>query len=223
MDTGFQTQFTFSNGVAVTYRVLFLKRFRWLHRAFSRIQKSSRNRQKLRVKLQKAFATLTHRKKEIRNQLVTYLVRNYATICFQDELLRAWQWVYGKKMADLSLRAFLRIPAERSRTPRENRSSFPSTQRCSGCGYIQKPTLTERTYHCQHCRLIIDRDWNSAHNLLLEGLGIASNKRPSRCPERNTVMPVETQTATQRMAYHCNSPPFVRASLVEEAGSPSIH
>ncbi|MFQ5978572.1 MAG: RNA-guided endonuclease InsQ/TnpB family protein [Candidatus Heimdallarchaeota archaeon] len=222
IDTGLQTQFTFSNGVAVEYRIPFPERLRRLYRAFSRTQKGSRNRQKVRTKLQKAFATLSHRKKDIRNQLAAYLVRNYQTICFQDELLRAWQRLYGRKMADLSLGAFLRILAERSRTPREIRASFPSTQRCSGCGHEQKLALTERTYHCPLCGLVIDRDWNAARNLLVEGRGIAPSQSPSRCPERNTVMPVETQTATQRMVDHFNGLPFVRASLVTEAGSPLL-
>ncbi|MFQ5980240.1 MAG: RNA-guided endonuclease InsQ/TnpB family protein, partial [Candidatus Heimdallarchaeota archaeon] len=222
IDPGLQTQFTFSNGVAVEYRIPFPERLRRLYRAFSRTQKGSRNRQKLRIKLQKVFATLTHRKKDIRNQLVAYLVRNYATICFQDELLHAWQRLYGKKMADLSLGAFLRILAERSRTPREIRSTFPSTQRCSGCGNKQKLTLTERTYHCSSCGLVIDRDWNAARNLLWEGRGITPKDMPSRCPERNTVMPVETKTTTQRMVAHFNGLPFVRASLVAEAGCPLL-
>ncbi|MFQ5977139.1 MAG: zinc ribbon domain-containing protein [Candidatus Heimdallarchaeota archaeon] len=164
-----------------------------------------------------------HQKKDIRNQLVAYLVWNYAIICFQDELLRAWQLLYGQKMADISLGAFLRILKERSRTPVEISSSFPSTQRCSDCGHKQKLPLTERTYHCPRCGLVMDRDWNAAINLLLEGLGIDQKEKSSRCPGRNTVMPVETKTATQRMIDHFNGLPFVRASLVAEAGSSSIH
>ncbi|MHA2232609.1 MAG: RNA-guided endonuclease InsQ/TnpB family protein [Candidatus Hodarchaeales archaeon] len=219
IDTGLQTQFAFSNGVAVEYRIPFPERLRRLYRQFSRTQKGSHNRRKVSHKLQKAFAKLTNRKKEIRNQLIAYLVRNYEIICFQDELLRAWQRVYGKKMADLSLGAFLRILKERSRTPMEVRSAFPSTQRCSGCGHKQRLSLEERTYWCPLCRFTIDRDLNAAVNLRLEGLGIDPKNSPSRCPERNTVMPVETKTATQRMLDHFNGLPFVRASLVAEAGS----
>ncbi|MFX0115052.1 MAG: hypothetical protein ACFFB3_10940 [Candidatus Hodarchaeota archaeon] len=37
--------------------------------------------------------------------------------------------------------------------------------------------------------------------------------------ERNTVMPVETKTTTQRMVDHFNGLSFVRASFVREAGS----
>ncbi|MHA2272662.1 MAG: RNA-guided endonuclease InsQ/TnpB family protein [Candidatus Hodarchaeales archaeon] len=223
IDAGLQTQFTFSNGVEVEYRIPFPERLRRVYRAFSRTQKHSRQRRKVRWHLQKHFAKLTNRRKDIRNQLVAYLVRHYETICFQDELLTAWQRVYGKKMADLSLGAFLRILSERSRTPKEVRSSFPSTQRCSGCGHKQKLALSERVYHCSQCGLVLDRDLNAALNLQLEGLGLDPKKMPSRCPERNTVMPVETKTATHQMVAHFNGLPFVRASLVAETGSPSIH
>lgn len=43
---------------------------------------------------------------------------------------------------------------------------FPSSKMCSGCP-SRKPklTLAERTYACEHCGLVIDRDLNAAINL----------------------------------------------------------
>ncbi|MFE6919554.1 IS607 family element RNA-guided endonuclease TnpB [Nocardia sp. NPDC057663] len=43
---------------------------------------------------------------------------------------------------------------------------FPSSKTCSACGG-RKPTLTlaERTYQCDHCDVVIDRDRNAAINL----------------------------------------------------------
>ncbi|MFQ5978160.1 MAG: RNA-guided endonuclease InsQ/TnpB family protein [Candidatus Heimdallarchaeota archaeon] len=182
IDTGLQTQFAFSNGVTVEYHIPFPERLRRLYRQFSRTQKHSRNRRKVGCQLQKHFAKLTNRKKEIRNQLVAYLVRNYETVCFQDELLRAWQRLYGKKMAEVSLGAFLRILSERSRTPAEVSSNFPSTQRCSGCGWRPTPKLplSQRVYRCGNpkCGLVLDRDLNAAVNLRLEGLGLDPKKYP---------------------------------------------
>jgi transposase len=102
-------------------------------------------------------------------------------------------------------------------------SSFPSTQRCSGCGHKQKLLLEERLYHCPQCGLVINRDLNATINLQLEWLELDPPNSPSRCPERITVMPVETKTATQQMLAYFNGLPFVRASLVGETGSPSIH
>ncbi|MFQ5980747.1 MAG: zinc ribbon domain-containing protein [Candidatus Heimdallarchaeota archaeon] len=93
---------------------------------------------------------------------------------------------------------------------------FPSTQRCC-CGHHQKLQLVERVYRCPICQLTIDRDWNAALNLLLEGFGIL--QPPSRDPELIVEMPVETKTTTQRMVDYFDRLPYVRASLVAEAGS----
>lgn len=43
---------------------------------------------------------------------------------------------------------------------------FPSSKTCSGCGAVKtKLHLSERTYECDSCGLVIDRDLNAAVNL----------------------------------------------------------
>jgi len=43
---------------------------------------------------------------------------------------------------------------------------FPSSKTCSGCGAVKaKLRLSERTYTCDCCGLVIDRDLNAARNL----------------------------------------------------------
>lgn len=43
---------------------------------------------------------------------------------------------------------------------------FPSSKLCSGCGVVKaKLHLAERTYQCDNCGLVIDRDLNAAINL----------------------------------------------------------
>jgi len=41
-----------------------------------------------------------------------------------------------------------------------------TSKTCSQCGYQQKMPLSVRTYNCPECRLIMDRDCNSAKNIL---------------------------------------------------------
>jgi putative transposase len=48
---------------------------------------------------------------------------------------------------------------------------YPSTKTCSGCGNIQDMKLSDRVYRCDVCGLVIDRDLNSAYNILKEGIG----------------------------------------------------
>ncbi|WP_207783928.1 zinc ribbon domain-containing protein [Micromonospora globispora] len=43
---------------------------------------------------------------------------------------------------------------------------YPSSKTCSGCGTVKtKLALSERTYHCDACGLVLDRDLNAARNL----------------------------------------------------------
>lgn len=43
---------------------------------------------------------------------------------------------------------------------------YPSSKTCSGCGTVKtKLALSERTYRCEHCGLVMDRDANAAKNL----------------------------------------------------------
>lgn len=44
---------------------------------------------------------------------------------------------------------------------------YPSSKTCSCCGEIKKDLkLSDRTYHCPKCGLVIDRDYNAAINLM---------------------------------------------------------
>ena len=47
---------------------------------------------------------------------------------------------------------------------------YPSTQLCHCCGNRQLMEITEMVYRCPVCHTIIDRDWNSAVNIMNEGL-----------------------------------------------------
>ena len=43
---------------------------------------------------------------------------------------------------------------------------YPSSKTCSGCGHVKaKLPLSERTYRCERCGLVLDRDENAARNL----------------------------------------------------------
>lgn len=45
-----------------------------------------------------------------------------------------------------------------------------TSQDCSRCGHRQKMSLSERTYQCPCCHLVLSRDVNAAHNILRVGL-----------------------------------------------------
>ena len=56
----------------------------------------------------------------------------------------------------------------------------PSSKRCSGCGWIDADlTLSDRTFHCEQCGLVLDRDLNAAINL--EQLAGSSSDSQNAC------------------------------------------
>lgn len=60
---------------------------------------------------------------------------------------------------------------------------YPSSKTCSGCQTVKaKLSLTQRTYRCECCGLVIDRDVNAAVNLasLVEAVGTASGAGTGR-------------------------------------------
>lgn len=67
---------------------------------------------------------------------------------------------------------------------------YPSSKTCSGCGQVKaKLALSERTYRCEHCGLVIDRDTNAARNLA----ALATMIAPSGGETQNARSPTEVR------------------------------
>src|SRR5208282_1412690 len=76
---------------------------------------------------------------------------------------------------------------------------YPSSKTCSGCGFVTtKLALSERTFFCEHCGLVIDRDVNAAANLAglvkastgtASGAGTSRGKVPANAQEEEKFMP----------------------------------
>ncbi|MFW9996830.1 MAG: RNA-guided endonuclease InsQ/TnpB family protein, partial [Candidatus Odinarchaeota archaeon] len=217
IDTGLAHQFTFSSGVQVKYRIPVGNKLRKLCKKLSRQQRWSNNWYKTITKIQKEYVRIFNTKKDIRNKLASFLRANYKIICFQDESLKAWQRLWGSKMMDTSLGAFLTALRERTVTPVEVDRFFPSTQLCSNpeCDHKQKMALQERIYVCPECGLVIDRDFNSSINIEIEGLAILGLVWTEPGLATAGSMPVETRSSTLMVDYF-NSIPYVKASRVAE-------
>ncbi|MHA2272421.1 MAG: RNA-guided endonuclease InsQ/TnpB family protein [Candidatus Hodarchaeales archaeon] len=212
LDFGLNHQVAFSNGVILDFQIPLPKRLRRLYRRFSKAQKGSKNRDKAKQRLLKAFQKHNNQKKEVRNQIVGFLKRHYQVVCFQNDPFAAWQHLWGKKMMNLSLGAIKQILNERISSPSEVPLSFASTQLCSGCGHKQNLRLEERTYRCPECGHSIHRDYNAARNLHWEGFRQLGMESPE-------VTPAEIESSTQAMLAFFERLPFVCASSVQEPGS----
>ncbi|WP_287583640.1 transposase [Candidatus Borrarchaeum sp.] len=211
IDFGVKNQLSLSNGIRIQYKVPVTRRIKQLCKQLGRKQYRSKNWWKTLYKLLKAYAKTTNIKRDIRNKLVHFLCTNFQMICYQNENLRSWQRLWGRRMLSTSLGGIIRMLEIKVQTPVEIDRFFPSTKTCSRCGHQRPMSLAERTYVCHHCGLVIDRDYNSSCVIEHEG-----HRMLGRGPTE--VTPAETNTSTLTLDY-LNQIAYVEASMVAETGS----
>lgn len=213
IDLGIQNQLTTSNGARVNYEVPVTGRLIGLCRQLSRRKKHSRNWRKTVIKLEKEYDRTVSIKHDITNKIAHALTTYYGTVCAQNDNLQSWQRLWGKRMLDTQLGGITRALKQKAQTLSTVDRWFASTKKCSRCGNVKDESpLTERTYQCDLCGLVIDRDLNAAINIKREGLRLLA-------PTEYRSTPADTKSPTELLEYF-SSIPRVRASLVEETGSP---
>jgi putative transposase len=213
IDFGIKTQLTLSDGIAIQYAIPISTKLRTLHQKLSRCQYRSQNWYKTLRKLEKAYMKVTNIKQDIKHKLVHYLHTTYGIVCYQDEHVKAWQRLWGRKILSTAIGGIIRTLEAKVHTPIQIDRWFLSTKTCSRCGTTRDIGLDERVYICPVCGLMMDRDHNSSVNLENEGL---TQVVPTG---RRDVKPVETEASTFASLEYLNGIPYVTASSVGEAGS----
>ena len=182
VDLGIKTLATLSQGDSIpgpkAHKSL-LAKVRRLSRSLSRKQKNSANRRKAQRKLARCHARIANIRKDATHKATTYLTQTYARIGIEDLNVRGM--VRNRRLArhimDAGFGEFRRQLAYKS----ERTGSilvvadrwFPSSKKCSCCGSVKTElALSQRTYSCDDCGLVIDRDLNAARNL--ENLAVIS-------------------------------------------------
>jgi putative transposase len=143
------------------------RRYKHLSKVYRRVSEKKRNKQ--RDSLHKASHLISHklvertvvvgdlsqrqmamREHQERNKHLNRAVYNdWGLYAFLQMLIYKCQW-YGKELHFLD---------ERN-----------TSKQCSGCGNLQAMPLWKRTYCCTECGLVMDRDENSAWNILMRFL-----------------------------------------------------
>jgi putative transposase len=72
-----------------------------------------------------------------------------------------------------------------------------TSKMCSGCGHLQAMPLYKRTYRCRNCGLVMDRDENSAVNILQRFLAGLPPHTPTEC---GVLQATELEVASLRLA-----------------------
>lgn len=181
VDLGIKTLATLSDGTVVENPRRYVKMQRKLKRAqqtLSRRDKdANRGRgakrwQKAKHRVQKISARIANQRQDGLNKLTTWLADNYTDIHIEDLNVQGMGRNHGlaKHVYDAGFAEFRRQLAYK--TARTGATLhvvdrwYPSSKTCSRCGTVKtKLSLNERTYSCEACGLIIDRDLNAAINL----------------------------------------------------------
>ncbi|MHB8351386.1 MAG: RNA-guided endonuclease InsQ/TnpB family protein [Thermoplasmata archaeon] len=154
-----------------------LERLRHRSQAHSRKQKGSHNRAKSAISLARLHYRI-RRRRDFLHKTTTELARTKSVVVVEDlavaHLVRNRH--LSRAIRDAGGSEFRRMLEYQagwygSRVVTAPRF-FASSKRCSGCGnVVETLPLSERTYSCAACGLVIDRDLNAARNLVSRVVG----------------------------------------------------
>lgn len=156
------------------------RKTRKLQKSFSRKQKGSNNREKARKKLARQYFKIANKRKDFSHKLTTELTRTKSIICVEDlstkNMLK--QKHFARSIQDASWSEFIKqleYKTEWYGSHLIKVNPYHTTKKCSNCGTVKDMALSQRTYDCDSCDLVLDRDVNAAKNILAGGLSESQN------------------------------------------------
>ncbi|MEV0054038.1 RNA-guided endonuclease TnpB family protein [Saccharopolyspora shandongensis] len=193
VDAGIESLLTLSNGEKVTnprHERRDRQRLAKAQRELARKQKGSNNRSKARLKVARAHARITDRRRDHLHKVTTRLVRENQTVVIEDLNVRGMlkNGKLARAISDASwseFRSMLEYKAHwYGRGVLAVDQWFPSSKTCSACGKLaESMPLQVRLWTCTGCDATHDRDVNAAKNILAAGLAVAAcgdGVRPAR-------------------------------------------
>lgn len=179
VDLGVKTLATLSDGTVIENHRYLRKSERKLkkaQRALSRKTKGSNRRAKAQAKVARLHAHVANRRSDAMHKLTTRLTRKYSDISVEDLHVAGMVKNHhlAKSIMDAAFGEFRRqLEYKTTRTGARLHVVdrwYRSSKTCSGCGGVKaKLSLSERTYRCDSCGLVLDRDLNAAINICVAG------------------------------------------------------
>ena len=171
-----------SNGNAADYEKPYHrneKRLAREQRRLSRMKKGSGNYEKQKLRIAKLHAKTKHQRKDTLHKLSSKLTDEYDIIGIEDLDMNALKRAlrFGKSVSDNGWGMFTQMLEYKSGRKGKELIRvdkwFPSSKKCSCCGYIHKELkLEDREYVCPACGHVMDRDFQAAVNIREEAVRI---------------------------------------------------
>lgn len=197
-----------------------MRKVKHLQRDFARTEKGSANRRKAAGRLARAHATVAARRAHALHTFTARLTRDHGVVVVEGlavaNMLRNHH--LAAAISDQGwgeLRRQLEYKTQRHGGVMLAADRFyPSTKTCSSCGTVKaKLSLAVRTYTCDSCHLVMDRDVNAAANL-------AAWAEPAQVGDRHPGGP-----SAESLRHACrgdNEPAPVLAGVLDEAGTSQL-
>ena len=136
-------------------------------------KKKSNNYRKLSVKLSNAQRRVANIRRDFTQKVTTILTTHYGQIALEDLNVKGMvrnhrlaQSVSDVAFGELSRQIEYKSENNGVTVKRADRF-YPSSKTCSVCGNVKHDLkLKDRTYRCDKCGAVIDRDYNASLNLL---------------------------------------------------------
>lgn len=180
LDVGIKDVFVTSDGCksgSFQYTRKYEKKLAKRQKELSKKVKGSKNRAKAKLKVAKVHAKISDSRNDFNNKMSTKLISENQAIAVESLHVKGMQKNHklAKSIADSSWGDFfrkLKYKAEwYGREILEIDRWFPSSKRCSCCGYINNGLkISDRIWECPSCKKMLDRDINAAKNILTVGL-----------------------------------------------------
>ena len=178
IDVGLEKFAALSDGELVEAPKFLRKAERGLKKAqrvLSRKKKGSNRRAKQRRKVARRHLNVVRRREDFQWKLATELARKYSLLAVEELNVRGMvrNRHLSKSISDASWSAFIRKlghAAVKAGSRLVKVDARNTSKTCSSCGWLKESmTLEERTFRCEKCGLVLDRDVNAARNILKLG------------------------------------------------------
>jgi putative transposase len=189
IDVGLTTFASLSTGEEIANPRFFRKEEQDLarvQRTLSTLEKRTKERAKQRKVVARVHERIAFKRDTFTHQESRQIADRFGVICVEDLHINRMTHNHclAKSMSDAAWSEFfskLSCKAEEAGRQFVKVNPAYTSQTCSRCGHRQKMSLSERTYQCPCCQLVIDRDHNASLHILsvgLHALGIQSVEAP---------------------------------------------
>ena len=181
LDLGIKNFIVTSNGEKLKNEVkINEKRLKRLQKWLSRCKPGSKNRYKVKLKIQRLYLKIRNARKHMIYKLANNILKENDIVFVESLDVKNMYLVHkiAKHLKNIPISEFIRVLKYKSnwlgKKVIEINKYYPSSQCCNRCDYKNEEVkdLSVRKWTCPECGLIHDRDINASINIMFEGLKI---------------------------------------------------